>query len=227
MTVHFHDISEQVDISSAGGAKIEEHTGVYRSGIKRLLDFSLVLLTLPIALPLILIFAALVAIDGHNPFYRQERVGLHGRVFRIWKLRSMVPDADERLNSYLAENKSARAEWDETQKLKKDPRITFIGRLIRRSSIDELPQLINVLTGDMSLVGPRPMMISQTSLYPGTAYFRMRPGITGLWQISDRNECSFSERARFDNEYYDQVSFAQDAKIVASTFGVVLRCTGY
>ena len=227
MIVHFHDISEQADIESAGGGTRTEHSGVYRTGLKRVLDFTLVLITLPISLPLILIFAALVAMDGHNPFYRQDRVGLHGRVFRIWKLRSMVPNADEQLSDYLASNASARAEWDKTQKLKNDPRITALGRFVRRSSIDELPQLFNVLTGDMSLVGPRPMMVSQTSMYPGTAYFRMRPGITGLWQISDRNECSFAERALFDARYHEDISLGQDAKILALTVGTVLRCTGY
>ena len=108
MTVHFHDISEQVDHSTAGGARIEERSGIYRSGIKRALDLTIVILSLPIALPIILFFAGLVALDGHNPFYRQDRVGRNGRVFRIWKLRSMVPDAEARLAAFLSTNKDAR-----------------------------------------------------------------------------------------------------------------------
>ena len=227
MTVHFQDISEQTDVRAAGGAITETRKGIYRCGLKRVFDLTLVIATLPITLTLILVFAVLIALDGHNPFYRQERVGRGGRIFRMWKLRSMVPDADERLARYLAENRDARMEWESTQKLKKDPRVTAMGRFIRRSSIDELPQIFNVLSGDMSLVGPRPMMVSQTSLYPGTAYFRMRPGLTGYWQISDRNECLFSERAGFDANYYEEMSLKTDTSIIASTFGVVLRCTGY
>lgn len=227
MTVHFHDISEQTDVRAAGGAIKEMRGGIYRSLLKRALDLFLVIATLPISLTIILVFAVLVALDGHNPFYRQERVGRGGRIFRMWKLRSMVPDADAHLARYLADNREARVEWETTQKLKKDPRVTAIGRFMRRSSIDELPQLFNVLTGDMSLVGPRPMMVSQTSIYPGTDYFRMRPGMTGFWQISDRNEVSFGARAQFDADYYDQLSLKTDATILASTFGVVLRCTGY
>ena len=227
MTVHFHDISEQMDVVSAGGVSFEERGGSYRAFLKRGFDLALVILTLPISFSIILVFAALVAVDGHNPFYRQDRVGKNGRIFRIWKLRSMVPNAEERLAEYLAQNAEARAEWGATQKLKKDPRITAIGRFIRRSSIDELPQLFNVVSGDMSLVGPRPMMVSQTSMYPGTAYFRMRPGLTGYWQISDRNECTFSERAGFDSKYYEEMSLKTDVSIIARTIGVVLRCTGY
>lgn len=227
MTVHFHDISEQVDLSAAGGVGIKERGGVYRSVVKRGLDLALVIVTLPISLPIVLLFAGLVALDGHNPFYRQDRVGRNGRVFRIWKLRSMVPDADARLAAYLSGNAAAKSEWDRTQKLKKDPRITAVGRFIRRSSIDELPQLFNVLSGDMSLVGPRPMMVSQTSLYPGTTYFRMRPGITGMWQISVRNDSSFGDRAVHDTRYYEQMSLATDLAILTSTVGVVFRCTGY
>ena len=104
---------------------------------------------------------------GGRPFYSQVRVGKGGKPFRMWKLRSMVNDADARMETYLAENPDARAEWDSTQKLRNDPRVTRFGQFLRRSSLDELPQLWNVLKGDMSLVGPRPMMLNQQSLYPG------------------------------------------------------------
>ena len=129
-------------------------------------------------------------------------------MFRLWKLRSMVVDADRKLEEYLCANPAARAEWDETQKLKDDPRITAAGRLIRKTSLDELPQLWNVLIGDMSLVGPRPMMPQQAELYPGRDYYRLRPGLTGLWQISDRNATSFAARAAYDAEYSRQMSLA-------------------
>ncbi len=139
----------------------------------------------------------------------------------------MVPNAEERLESHLAASPQTREEWDSTQKLKNDPRITSTGKFLRKSSLDELPQLWNVLTGDMSLVGPRPMMENQESLYPGTAYYALRPGVTGSWQVSDRNETTFAGRAKFDTEYYYSLSLATDLKILARTVNVVLRATGH
>ncbi|MEM6421078.1 MAG: sugar transferase, partial [Pseudomonadota bacterium] len=162
-----------------------------------------------------------------NPFYRQARLGRHGRVFRIWKLRTMVVDADARLEAYLARNPAARAEWDATQKLKHDPRITIVGRFLRKTSLDELPQLINVLTGQMSLVGPRPMMVNQRHLYDGDSYYHLRPGLTGLWQVSGRNDCRFVDRVRYDNTYAARISFLTDLGVMLRTVGVVLRGTGY
>jgi lipopolysaccharide/colanic/teichoic acid biosynthesis glycosyltransferase len=200
---------------------------VYRVFGKRAIDLTLVLLAMPLWLPLLVIGAALVMLDGHNPFYSQERIGRNGRVFRIWKLRSMVPDADAFLESHLTNNPEARAEWDATQKLKQDPRITPVGRVLRKISLDELPQLLNVLTGDMSLVGPRPIMINQQALYPGQRYYDMRPGLTGLWQVSERNECAFADRVRFDDIYHRAMSFGTDLRILGQTVVVVLRGTGY
>src|SRR6056297_130143 len=200
---------------------------IYRNGAKRAFDIFLVLLMLPVAVPLILIMACLVAFDGGLPIYRQKRIGRSGRVFNMVKIRTMVPRADTLLEYHLRKNPDARREWDETQKLKRDPRITRIGCFLRKSSLDELPQLWNVLMGDMSLVGPRPMMVDQKELYPGKAYFDLRPGITGLWQISERNETSFAERAGFDNRYLATLSFSQDLAILLRTAIVVLRGTGY
>jgi lipopolysaccharide/colanic/teichoic acid biosynthesis glycosyltransferase len=145
----------------------------------------------------------------------------------MFKLRSMVAGADDVLESYLANNPDAKAEWDRTQKLKNDPRITGFGKIIRATSMDELPQIINVLLGEMSIVGPRPMMCDQRALYPGSEYYAMRPGITGFWQISVRNESSFSQRAQFDRAYFMQMSFLTDLKVILRTFGVVLRATGH
>lgn len=200
---------------------------IYRNGAKRVFDVFLVLLTLPISVPLILIMTCIVAFDGGLPIYRQKRIGQGGRVFLMVKMRTMVPEADALLEHHLRKNPEARREWEETQKLKRDPRITRIGRFLRKSSLDELPQLWNVLMGDMSLVGPRPMMVDQKALYPGAAYFEFRPGITGLWQISDRNESSFAERANFDSRYLASCSLSQDISILLRTIGVVLRGTGY
>lgn len=200
--------------------------GVYRNICKRVLDVVLVLLVLPMVLPLVAVLALLIAVDGHSPFYLQDRVGRGGRVFKLWKLRTMVPDAKAKLEAHLAKDDAARTEWDAYQKLTKDPRITAIGRFLRKSSLDELPQLWNVLKGDMSLVGPRPMMTEQRALYPGQAYFMLRPGLTGMWQVSDRNGSTFAQRADFDAAYERQVSLVTDAKLMVATVGVVLRGTG-
>lgn len=200
---------------------------VYRGGVKRVLDTVAVLLAAPIWVPVVLIAALLVARDGHNPFYCQDRIGRKGRAFRMWKLRSMVVDAEARLEAHLAADPAARAEWDSTQKLKDDPRITPIGRILRKTSLDELPQLWNVLTGEMSLVGPRPMMVDQRSLYHGNSYYALRPGLTGFWQISDRNECRFSDRVRFDDAYHRSLSLRTDTTVLFRTVSVVLRGTGY
>ena len=201
--------------------------GWYHRGGKRVLDVFLVVIALPIILPVILLLAAIVACGGGKPFYSQPRAGLNGRHYRLWKLRSMVPDADARLEAYLAADPAARAEWNSAQKLKNDPRITRFGRLLRQTSLDELPQLWNVLKGDMSLVGPRPIMVNQEDLYPGRAYYTLRPGITGLWQVSERNESTFAERVRFDDEYARDLSFAMDIRVLLATIAVVLRGTGY
>ena len=199
---------------------------VYRDFFKRIFDFMLVLMSAPIVVPVVILLALMVARDGHQPFYKQSRIGKNGRIFTMWKLRTMVHDAEERLKNHLETDAEALKEWDAKQKLTEDPRITSFGLLLRKSSLDELPQLWNVLVGDMSIVGPRPMMPEQRDLYPGRAYYALRPGVTGYWQISDRNKSTFAARAKFDNRYYEDVSLATDASIVLSTVGVVLRGTG-
>ena len=200
---------------------------LYRRITKRALDIFLSLIATPFVVPMILLMAAVIMLDGHNPFYSQMRVGRRGRIFRMWKLRTMVHDADSRLESYLAANPAARLEWQTTQKLKNDPRITLAGQILRKISLDELPQLWNVLIGDMSLVGPRPMMACQRADYVGHSYYTLRPGITGLWQISDRNDCEFAGRARYDDLYERMISFKTDVWILLRTVGVVIRGTGY
>ncbi|MGB3555755.1 MAG: sugar transferase [Jannaschia sp.] len=199
---------------------------LYERRGKRALDFLAILLLLPIILPLVLILGAFVMLDGRGPFYSQMRVGRSGREFRMWKLRTMVPDADARLASALDICPATRAEWDRDQKLADDPRITPLGRFLRRTSLDELPQLLNVMLGDMSLVGPRPMLPSQRDIYPGHAYYRLRPGLTGSWQISDRNRTPFAARAEFDLAYERALSAGLDLRILLATTGVVLRATG-
>ncbi len=205
-------------------SSLEDH--LYRRFFKRLMDITLVIAALPFIVPTVLILAALIALDGGNPLYRQKRIGRGGKIFTMLKLRTMQADAERRLKSHLSNNPQARTEWETYQKLKNDPRITRIGNFLRRSSLDELPQLWNVLTGDMSLVGPRPMLPEQSPLYPGKAYYALRPGITGPWQVSDRNTSTFVQRADFDAAYERALSFATDAKVLAATVGVVFRCTG-
>ena len=224
-------LNASLDVQMAGGpeAVAHNHAGnrLYRRTLKRLFDVTLIVLSMPFWIPLVALAALLVARDGHNPFYSQDRVGRRGRTFRMWKLRSMVIDADARLEAHLASDPTARAEWDRTQKLKDDPRITSLGRILRKTSLDELPQLVNVLSGDMSLVGPRPMMVSQRDLYHGASYYRLRPGLTGFWQISERNECRFRDRVRFDDAYEGALSLGTDLAVLTRTVSVVVRGTGY
>ncbi len=199
----------------------------YATIFKRWLDVVLVVASMPVVLPVIALMAVLVALDGHSPFYTQLRIGRGGRVFRLLKVRTMVHNADQLLEQRLGEDPKLHAEWTATQKLKTDFRITRIGRFLRKTSLDELPQLFNVLSGSMSLVGPRPMMPSQQVLYPARAYYRLRPGVTGFWQISDRNQCNFCDRAKFDTAYERVVSLRTDLVVLFRTVRVVLRGTGY
>lgn len=193
---------------------------------KRSFDIAVTLLAVPIALAIICVLAPIIRRDGGTIFYSQNRIGRNGRIFTIWKLRSMVPNAEERLREHLASNPLAREEWDRTQKLMRDPRITSIGRYLRKYSIDELPQLWNVLAGHMSLVGPRPMFPEQRSSYLGLAYFELLPGLTGLWQVSARNQSSFADRAIYDTRYAETMSLATDVRIIMQTILVVVRGTG-
>jgi lipopolysaccharide/colanic/teichoic acid biosynthesis glycosyltransferase len=230
MTIQFTDYTATIDHRRDCEAVLPSPTvrsGFYASTGKRLLDFALAVMSLPVVLPLVGICVLLVALNGGAPFYRQRRIGRYGKVFYMLKIRTMVADADHVLEDHLAANPALRREWDEKQKLCCDPRITRIGSVLRKTSLDELPQLWNVLRGEMSLVGPRPMMIKQEMLYPGLSYYRMRPGITGLWQVSERNESSFAERATFDADYYRQLSLKTDLSILVRTVKVVLRATGY
>lgn len=226
MTIRANDLTESLPVT-AFQAATKKTSSFYSSAGKRTFDCAVVILSAPFVVPVVLLLALLVALDGHNPFYWQRRVGKNGKSFRLLKLRTMVKDADAKLEAHLQQDPAARAEWDAHQKLRNDPRVTLFGRILRRSSMDELPQLWNVLLGEMSLVGPRPMMESQREMYPGVSYYLVRPGITGPWQISDRNECSFRERASFDEVYAGAVSLRGDLYYLGQTVFAVARCTGY
>ena len=200
--------------------------GIYVQGGKRLLDTFLIFLALPILLPFLFVVALVVMMDGRSPFYVQERLGRSWQPFRMYKFRTMKPGADALLAAHLHENPAARIEWDHHQKLRDDPRITRVGRILRKTSLDELPQLLNVLRGQMSLVGPRPMMTEQRSMYPGFYYALHRPGLTGLWQVSERNGTTFAARSVYDQRYCEEVSLSMDLSLIVRTFRIVLRATG-
>ncbi|SFE44812.1 Sugar transferase involved in LPS biosynthesis (colanic, teichoic acid) [Sulfitobacter brevis] len=211
---------------SARAAKTRD--GIYRQFFKRAFDLTLIAVSLPIVVPLVALFALALWLEGGAAFYTQRRIGRHGKTFSILKLRTMVRDADTVLETYLAADPALRQEWDSMQKLKSDPRVTPVGRLLRATSLDELPQLFNVLLGDMSLIGPRPMMLNQATLYGDKrAYEALRPGITGLWQISTRNNSRFAYRNEVDAAYERSLTFGTDLTILIRTVGVVLRRTGY
>lgn len=213
-------------LEKRGGA-FSPANGVYATVGKRCLDVAFILLSLPVALVIIGLCALALRLEGGSAFYRQPRLGRDGKRFQILKLRTMVMDADARLERMLAADPAMRAEWDATQKLKHDPRITRVGNFLRRTSLDELPQLWNVLTGDMSLVGPRPMMPEQLPLYgPAESYFALRPGITGLWQVSERNNSRFDYRAKSDADYASTLSLMGDLSLLLRTSSVVVRRTG-
>ncbi|WP_420862194.1 sugar transferase [Algirhabdus cladophorae] len=230
MTLNVSPASVQIDAGPATATPVvalARSEGIYKTKLKRVFDLVVSSILLILSLPIILVSAAVISLDGHNPFYSQLRVGKNNKTFRMWKLRTMVHGADDLLEAHLASNPEARREWDATQKLKKDPRITWIGRILRKTSLDELPQLFNIFNGTMSVVGPRPMMVCQRSSYAGLAYYNMRPGLTGLWQISDRNNSDFTDRVVFDERYNQVMSAKTDAVVVMKTALVVLRGTGY
>lgn len=193
--------------------------------LKRFFDLSLTILSLPVALPLALILCALIRLDSPgNVIYCQERVGRQGKVFRIYKFRTMVMEADESLGGWLRDNPDLAREWRESQKLRKDPRLTRMGEFLRKTSLDELPQLYNILLGDMSLVGPRPIVRSEIAKYGRffKDYCKISPGLTGLWQISGRNNTTYKRRVACDYHYIRHWSPGLDMLILAKTFPVAI-----
>lgn len=197
----------------------------YSSRIKRMLDIALSAGALVFLSPgLLLIAAILITIDGGPVIYRHDRVGRNGRMFGCLKFRSMYRDADRRLAAILEKDPERRKEWAENQKLFDDPRVHRFGRLLRRSSLDELPQLLNVLRGEMSIVGPRPIVANELPRYGEHAdcYLAATPGITGLWQVSGRNGTGYDERVRLDVEYFHTRSTLRDLIIMLKTVRVVL-----
>ena len=174
------------------------------------------------------IVSFLIKKDGGNVFYNSPRVGYKGKEFACYKFRTMVLNGDEILSNYLANDKEAKEHWEKYFKLKNDPRVTRIGKFLRKTSLDELPQLLNVLKGDMSLVGPRPILPSEINSYGDYFgyYSEVKPGITGLWQISGRNHIDFAYRIRLDVWYIKNWSFWYDLVILLKTIPVVFKQQG-
>ena len=196
---------------------------------KRLLDMSFAVVAFALSLPLSLLIAAAIKLTSRGPvFYRQERLGLDGRPFRVWKFRSMYADADARLRALTASDAGFEAEWRTNFKLRRDPRVTAVGRFLRKTSLDELPQLVNVFRGEMALVGPRPIVAAEVPRY-GDAYgtfASVRPGITGLWQVSGRSDTDYARRVALDAYYVLNWSPWMDVWILIRTFYAVLFMRG-
>jgi Undecaprenyl-phosphate galactose phosphotransferase WbaP len=196
---------------------------------KRLVDLAIVTMLAPLWVPLVYFLAMLVRLGSKGKaFYSQKRLGLEGDTFQCWKLRSMVENADAVLQNYLAENPELQEEWNRDHKLKNDPRITWIGKILRKTSLDELPQLFNVFYGEMSLVGPRPIVNAEIEKYGEVwqLYKMVTPGITGLWQINGRNNTTYQERLDFDSYYVRNWSLWFDLYIMICTVKVVFLREG-
>lgn len=205
-----------------------QRTGLLRprsQRIKRVFDVVCAVLLGLIALPFGLIVALAIALESRGPvIFAHTRIGKGNRRFRLWKFRSMVADADEVLSRYLERNPACALEWHMAHKLRNDPRVTRVGRWLRKTSLDELPQLWNVLRGDMSMVGPRPIVAAEVPKY-GPAfvlYSQVLPGLTGLWQVSGRNDTSYRERVELDSRYIGMWTVAADLRVLLKTVRVVL-----
>ena len=210
-----------------GQSKVAPYTIGGKS--KRIFDVIIASITLIVFLPLFAFVVLLLKLTDPGPvIFRHIRVGQGGRRFACFKFRSMVLDSDKVLKTLLESDPAARKEWDRTQKLANDPRITPLGKFLRQSSLDELPQLINVIRGDMSLVGPRPIVPSELTRYGDklSLYLQARPGITGIWQVSGRNDCGYDRRIEMDANYVRNWRFSTDFVILLRTLGAVLAQRG-
>ena len=196
--------------------------------MKRAFDIVVASSTLLVLSPILLVVALIVKMDGGPALFGHKRLGRNGKSFSCLKFRSMNVNSDAVLKKKLAEIAEARIEWQRDHKLRNDPRVTGIGKFLRSASIDELPQLVNVLRGEMSIVGPRPIIVAETEKYDNdiSHYYRVRPGITGVWQISGRNDVSYAQRVQMDSWYVCNWSLWCDIKIICKTFPAVLKRAG-
>jgi lipopolysaccharide/colanic/teichoic acid biosynthesis glycosyltransferase len=221
---------QQRDRTTAGAAAKSVRVGPIAGGaLCRAFDIVVALALILFTAPLLVMVALGVKLhDGGPALFGHERIGMGGRAFRCLKFRSMVMDAETRLAEMLASDPQARAEWDKDFKLKRDPRITPLGDFLRRSSLDELPQLFNVLRGDMSIVGPRPIVRSEAVRYGARfeSYCTVRPGMTGLWQVSGRNDTTYRRRVAMDAVYARSKCLSWDVKILLLTVPAVFLAKG-
>jgi exopolysaccharide production protein ExoY len=232
------NVSQDVDkIDAAPARRALDHRMVVSRKTSRILSdcvkFSLdtivATITLLAVMPMIaMLMALLLVVQGRPIFIAHRRIGRNGALFSCYKFRTMVTNADEVLARYLAANVQERAEWATTRKLRNDPRVTPLGAVLRRSSVDEVPQLLNVILGQMSLVGPRPIAPAEAELYGIhlADYIKVRPGLTGPWQVSGRSDTSYSKRVELDARYVAERSFGGDIVIMAKTIPAVLRARG-
>lgn len=223
----FEDIAvHQTSLGSSAEAEARPFTSFFL----RALDLFVSSLGLIVALPLFLLIALAIKAEGRGPiFYSQWRVGRGGELFRCWKFRTMTVDAAQRLIDLLATDPEARAEWERDHKLRRDPRITALGNFLRKTSLDEIPQLLCVLKGEMSLVGPRPIVEQEVWRYGRyfADYRSVRPGLTGLWQVAGRNDVSYRRRVALDVTYIRNRSLGLNLKILVLTIPAVLMRRGY
>ena len=221
---------EQIGLSSPRSPHVSGPAALFRYRIvKRTLDVILIVLALPILLPLVGLLSLLVKMTSPGPvFFSHRRIKQNGAFFYMWKFRTMCVNSTAILEQHLKEHPEARAEWLATQKLRVDPRITPVGTFLRKLSLDELPQIWNVFTGTMSLVGPRPIVASEVEKYANdfTSYCRVKPGLTGLWQVSGRSKLTYEARVALDCEYVRRWSLTRDLVILFRTFSEVVKQNG-
>ena len=192
--------------------------------IKTIFDLFFSSTILVVGLPIFLIIASLIKLSSRGPiFYSQKRIGKNKKTFNCIKFRTMHPEAEDILENLITNNEKLRKEFEETHKLKNDPRITNIGKFLRKTSLDEIPQFLNVIRMEMSIIGPRPIVKNEIQKY-GESYNKvisLKPGITGLWQVSGRNNLSYKRRVILDCLYVDNISPLLDLRIIIRTFGVI------
>lgn len=219
------DLSSNTPIVS----RILDRNLVSKNWIARVFDISLILFAAPFIILAFLVITILIKLDSPGPvFYRQRRIGRLGRKFHIYKFRTMVQNADQTLELYLDSSPELRAQWLATHKLKEDPRVTRLGSMLRKLSLDELPQIWNIIIGDMSWIGPRPIVDAEVEKYGKCfdLYIQVRPGLTGLWQVSGRNDTTYERRVELDEYYIRNRSLKLDLQILWETVFVVLRKHG-
>ena len=224
-------MAEKLDLPSKSLIKsgTMDRKVISQNTLARIFDISLILLAAPYIILAAVIIVMLILLDSGGPvFFRQTRIGRYGRKFQVYKFRTMLPNADQVLQDYLDKYPALKAEWLATHKLKQDPRMTRLGSLLRKSSLDELPQIWNIIIGDMSLVGPRPIVDAEVEKYGKCfeLYMQVRPGLTGLWQVSGRNNTTYERRVELDEFYVRNRSLKLDLQILLKTVFVVLNKDG-